>query len=294
MEAIPRESADALSLKVRLRFLPVSKRQYFNLNTFLSRLRLRDPSLVLYINHSTFLRHNRKIRFPTRLFITHFDEDSLISKGDIWRFKEVEKFLVQNSQVKSYLENLGIDKNRIEIVYGAVSGDVFFPSTDMVESKLNQVLIVGDCKPRKNPELIEETIWKNPNLDFVIHGKNWESYTDLGTRPPANLKIFDFDISNHPKLIRESAALLSLAKIEGGPFPILEALASGTPVIATSTGFAQDLLHNDNGVLLPLNPSSGEISDALKRAVDLKKSVSGLDMTNGEFSWEALGRKLYM
>jgi glycosyltransferase involved in cell wall biosynthesis len=293
MEAIPREAADALSLKVRLRFLPVSKRQYFNLKNSFSRIWLGNPSLVIYINHATFLKHNRKIRFPTRLYITHFDEDSLISKEDMWKFRKIEKFLVQNSQVKSYLVNLGIDANRIEVIFGAVSGDTFFPSTDLAGVKLNQVLIVGDCKPRKNPELVEETIWRNPNLDFVIHGKNWERYTDLTNRPPANLKIVDFDISNHPRLIRESAALLSLAKIEGGPYPILEALASGTPVIATSTGFAQDLLHDANGVLLPLSPSGDEISDALMRGINLKKSVSGLDMTNGEFSWEALGRKLY-
>lgn len=293
MEAIPREAAEAISLKVELRYLPVTTRDALRFKNVFSRFHYKKPYLRLYMNHASFLRHKSLLKTPTRVYITHLDESFAFSEAEIEKLLKVSKILVQNQNMKSELLKLGLLANKIQIVYGAVSADLYFPLNDYSEVKNTQVLIVGDCKPRKNPGLMEEAIRMNPQLNFVIHGKNWEKYSTFYQDPPANLRMMKFNPSNHPQLLRESSALLSLASNEGGPFPILEAMASGTPVAATSTGFAPDLISEENGILLPLEPSQDEISAALQSCLALKKETWNSDMTRGNYSWEAFGKNFF-
>jgi len=292
MEAIPRESAFAISQDVKLRFLATTKREKFNVLNWTSQIRLKKPSKTLYMNHATYFKHKVSARSDIRVFLTHFDSDFLLSEEQIEKLKKVEVFLVQNSFVKNFLIAIGIEPSRIRVVCGAVSHEDFYP-LNYVEKIKPQVLIVGDCKPRKNPKLIEETIRSNSQIEFVIHGKNWELFTNLQKFPPKNLSIVPFNLAKQTELMRESSALLSLANNEGGPFPILESLASGTPVVATATGFAPDLINDENGVLLPVNPTMTEISDAINLCLRLKFESWNKDLTHGKYSWESLGKLLF-
>jgi len=43
--------------------------------------------------------------------------------------------------------------------------------------------------------------------------------------------------------MRDASVFLSNSWFVGGPFPVLEALASGMPALATNTGFALDLIN---------------------------------------------------
>ncbi len=292
MEAIPRESALAISQKVKLRFVPSTNREKLNLLNLTSLLRKQRPSKTLYMGHSTYFKHRVRDQSEIRLFITHFDSDFQPSRNQIDNLRKVNVFLVQNSFIKQFLISIGIDSSRIRVVCGAVSNSHFHPIEEKERIK-KRVLIVGDCKPRKNPNLIEETIRLNPKIEFLIHGKNWELFTNLLKNPPDNLLLVPFNLEKQAEIMRESSVLLSLANIEGGPFPILESLASGTPVVATKTGFAPDLINNKNGVLLPLNPSTTEISQALNLCLNLKNETWNKDLTFGEYSWERLGSLLF-
>lgn len=293
MEAIPKESAAAIGQEIRLKYLAVGLRHALRPRNWLSRGAIRKPAIRLYMNHNTYLRHKPIRKSEIRVFVTHFDDSQLISASDVKKLLKVDKFLVQNRAIKLYLIELGIQKKRIQVVYGAVSDKDFCPLKNFSAVVENQVLIVGDCKPRKNPRLIEAAIRLNQDFNFVIHGKNWENFTNLGVDPTSNVEFLEFNASNHPALMRQSMALLSLATNEGGPFPLLEALASGTPVVATKTGFAPDLIDESNGILLSMEPSIVEITNALEACRNLKKSSWAIDMTFGNLSWEELGIKIY-
>ena len=94
--------------------------------------------------------------------------------------------------------------------------------------------------------------------------------------------------------MREASVLLSLASNEGGPFPVIEALASGTPVVATPTGFCSDLICEGKGFLLSPIPSCKDVQSAIEKAIELKNSVATQDLLNGKLSWEDLGSILYL
>jgi glycosyltransferase involved in cell wall biosynthesis len=169
---------------------------------------------------------------------------------EIRKLLNADRILVQNTNNARMIEQLGFDPKNISVVYGAVDRKFYFPQSASTLKQELFVLIVGDCKPRKNPKLIERVIDFMPDVKFIIHGKNWQAYTTLGSVPRKNVQILDFQLARNPTLMRTASTVLSLAENEGGPFPLLEALASGTPIVATDTGFSADLISNLNGVLL--------------------------------------------
>ena len=81
--------------------------------------------------------------------------------------------------------------------------------------------------------------------------------------------------------------------MEGGPFPILEALASGTPVVSTITGFAPDLIQECSGRLIEDPYDFPAIRQMLKECMSLKSEVSNFNLLPLDLSWKALSQHFY-
>jgi glycosyltransferase involved in cell wall biosynthesis len=65
---------------------------------------------------------------------------------------------------------------------------------------------------------------------------------------------------------------ITVSESEGTPISILEALNCGIPIIATAIGGIIDLVSDDNGYLLPQNPSDQQVSEALYKLYSLRYS----------------------
>jgi len=99
-------------------------------------------------------------------------------------------------------------------------------------------------------EVLKNLIEKKVNIELVIQGGGWEKYYKEFDK--IGLKF------NHSKLESDGEFLsffekihvyLCTSDVEGGPFPVLEAMASGIPVISTKVGLADDLLKQGGGLL---------------------------------------------
>nr|WP_308624407.1 glycosyltransferase [uncultured Eisenbergiella sp.] len=84
--------------------------------------------------------------------------------------------------------------------------------------------------------------------------KNIE-YVFMGKQP--NNAVLDYYKQYYPSCI------INVSESEGSPVSIQEALAFGTPVIATDVGGNSELIEN-NGYLLPANPSPEQIACAIR------------------------------
>lgn len=60
-------------------------------------------------------------------------------------------------------------------------------------------------------------------------------------------------------------AFINVSESEGVPVSIMEAESCGIPVIATAVGGTPEIVSGATGILLPENPSPGEIADAVGR-----------------------------
>ena len=141
-----------------------------------------------------------------------------------------------------------IDPNKIHVIYEGVDAK-FAPVTApdrlaAVRSKYHLpqrfIVHVGTIEPRKNLPLLFEVI-ANSNQHLVVAGKlGWltepilAKVKELGVEERVTFTGYVAD-DDLPALISAADVLAMPSKYEGFGLPILEAMACGTPVIASNT-----------------------------------------------------------
>lgn len=294
------EAAAACNQRVQTFYLGERRLDMFkpNLARDMLLLRYKLPKYpFIFVNQTTYFKALEI--FPSNsldnhsIFFTHFNESRLDKRSQIRLLSNCRQIFVYNSDVRREMIDLGLDERNVRVVYGAVDRQVFFPSRNFYETtQVPYVLVAGDCKIRKNPMLVMQICSKLLNLHFVIHGNGWDNIYNEFNRPP-NVTIMKFQFKKQPQLMRNAHAYLSVSNLEGGPYPTLEALASGTPVCATDTGWNREVIPVDGGWVLPVNPELELACEILENTVRLKKSVFNRDMLSGGFTWSELGEKIF-
>ena len=299
LEATVKESALACSEPINLVFIPNRKRSYLRIKDLIKFFQNRKPEgNCLFVNQNTYFKVVKDAFIdidPERVnvFYTHYSENNFTRIEQSRILSKCNKIFTYNSFDKIQLIELGISEEKIEVVYGGINREIYFPQiTNKTE---DYVLITGDCKERKCPSLVFEVISEMQNVNFIIHGRGWDSYCRrFNISKFANLKIIDFSFKKNPELMRNASVYLSLSKLEGGPYTTVEALSSGTPVVVTSTGWNPEIVNDSNGILLPLEVNVSQVVSAVETTIRLKEKVRGFDLIEGKFSWEQLGRSLYL
>jgi glycosyltransferase involved in cell wall biosynthesis len=304
LEGIARESARAIGIKVKIIFIPQRLKDYLNIMDSINYTFSRQMNKnYLFINQITYYQalKDKNIKFipeNSYVFYTHKSDVSVSDSVQTKKLSRVKKIFVLNSKIKAELISSGIPEYKLVTVYGAIDRKLYYPTKKFTKNKLSAedsyVLIIGDCKPRKDPEKLIKVIRTMSDRKFVIHGRGWQEYcANQSIARLENLKILQFIIENNPKLVREASVYLSLSKLEGGPFPTLESLASGTPVVATDTGWNREIIKTGSGTVLSNKYTISEVTKAINQAIKLKSKVKNIDLLNGEFTWTTLGNKLY-
>lgn len=297
LEGLVRESATKQGLKVKFSYLPYLKREYFFPQLSRNIFHHKKANCEIYVHHQILdVVKGRHLEGNSqkRLLLTHFEPAERVPINVLKFLSRWERILVQNQAMKNQLvEKSPLDiESKIVVYYGAIDRSVYFPNSTKRRGGI--VLIVGDCKPRKNPGLVREVIKHCKDIKFVIHGYGWEDYLDVHNKKEfPNLEYRRFSLENNPSLMREASILLSLSTIEGGPIPLLEALASGTKVICTNTGFAKEIVRDNMGIVLSTQSTAAEISYAIRDCLHNLESRE-CDLLNGRFTWRELAEKIYL
>ncbi len=250
--------------------------------------------LAFFTHHETFLKEShRKIydKSEKRLYVTHLNESSTLSKSDFEEFSSANVLFAQNASMRTLLINAGIPGDKIRIAHGGVDRDIYFPVTRREED--SYILISGYFKYRKNPSLVAEVIRSLPELNFVVHGRFKEEFPTRFFESVPNVKWLEFDIARQPKLVQSAEMYLSLSRIEGGPIGILEALACGVPVVATDTGFASDLLTESNGRLVSSLPTVAEVAQAIHEVRIRFQGQPRIDLLDGRYTFPDLAATFF-
>jgi glycosyltransferase involved in cell wall biosynthesis len=291
-----REAAAATALQPYWRVYPTSKRDFLNPQVLKGKMSSLVGDLNIYAHQDTYFsvfanNPEQIVNSRNRVFFTHFNTGQNPSASQIASLKYCERILVQNEFMENYLISVGISKEVVVKAPGAVNREIFYPSQS--RHKENFVLFSGDFKYRKNPDLIAKVICSMPDIDFVIHGQNWEIFPSKILDGLPNLKRIDFKLQEQPGLMRQASLYVSLAVVEGGPYPVLEALASGTPVVATDTGFCSEFINNANGILLPNPAEVSQIQESIREGLKLKESVWNQDLLKGKWQWRDLANLIF-
>ncbi|MBC7130338.1 glycosyltransferase family 4 protein, partial [Candidatus Bathyarchaeota archaeon] len=244
-----------------------------------------------------------------------------------WVLKQFEHHLLKRSDriiaVSEYtkreiLKNYEIPEWKIKVIFNGVDLERFKPVEGWLKAKLKRelgfsekellVLYVGRLYSRKGlPTLISampSVVKKAGNVRFIISGKG---FRDEERRLKDYVKKFGveekvvflgyYPDEKLPSLYRAADIFAFPSIYENMPFAVLEALASGLPVVTTKVGGIPEIIDDGrNGFLVePFN--SSKLADRLlylveNPAVASEMGMAGRRTVEEKFNWKRIVKQV--
>ena len=190
-------------------------------------------------------------------------------------------------QFVDLLRSKGVASDRTTSVLGGAD-PALFPTHARGNGK------VGFCSAyyeRKGPERILAIVRRMPHRNFLLVGRRWERYSGFADlRACPNFEYVEADYRDYPALYAQMDVFASVATLEGGPIPLIEAMMCNVVPVASRTGFAPEVIrHGENGFLFdtdaPIEVVCGLIDQAMALSGDIRATVL-------HCSWEAFSAKM--
>jgi len=191
-------------------------------------------------------------------------------------FAASDAIVANSREVATYIERTyGATRERIEVVYNAIDTSRFHPPTKPHDGA-PCVAMVGRLVPQKNPLLFVAAAAavrrKVPAVRFLLVGDGSlraqvEAAVDAnGLRDCCTVAGERHDV---PELLRQADLFWLTSEWEGLPNAVLEAMATGLPVVATDVGGAGEIIRPDrDGYLVRAGDRNALVTHALALLTD--------------------------
>lgn len=210
----------------------------------------RNNTNVIYTAHGFHFYKGAPITnwllyYPVERWLARYTDVLItINKEDYERAKKSLK-----AGRVEYIPGVGIDTNRLNDVFvdrKTKCRDLGIPNDAFV------ILSVGELNKNKNHETVIKALGKlnNPNVHYVICGQGslysylGEVVNQLGIEKQVHMLGFREDIG---EIYRIANAFAFLSYREGLSVSLMEAMASGLPVVCSNIRGNRDLVENEKG-----------------------------------------------
>jgi glycosyltransferase involved in cell wall biosynthesis len=219
---------------------------------------------------------------------------------------------ISNYSVEKIRQHYGVDQRKVRIVPNGVDTEKFKPTDAKAARRQfglgNEpcVLFVGSLIARKGlPFLVEaakKIVKENGETKFLIVGAGPLKETLVNTLKTANLSGNFTFLGNLKEdalpTVYGCADVFVLPSIqEGQGIVLLEAQASGKPVVAFDVGGVNEAVQNKQTGLLVKRGSSDELADALlkllsDKSLREKMGAAGRGFVSENFTWDICAQKM--
>jgi len=202
-------------------------------------------------------------------------------------------FLFSNSaNVKRSLEaNYGLQS---EIVPTGVNTEFFTPNWDRPTNPRPRVLFVGALRAFKGPQVVLDAAERFPQADFVLVGDGVLAQ-ELRSRAPSLANVVMRGTLARDAIREEYRAadiFLFPSRWEGSPRVLLEAAASGLPVIARKDYEPESVIDGTTGFLVGDDDEMITRLAQLLARPDLRRTFGQSGRSHAlRFSWDAITRQ---
>jgi glycosyltransferase involved in cell wall biosynthesis len=186
-------------------------------------------------------------------------------------------------------ERLGVGRERLAIAHPGLDPR-FRPDGKRPERTQPYVLAVSTHEPRKNLTMAVSAFRllreRRPELTLLVAGAA-EHGDEAVSGDGVELLGFVSD-DELAALYRGAAAFAYPSRFEGFGMPVIEALASGTPVVASSHPSLDEACGD---AALRADPDAGCFADLLERTLEERETLVPPGLAHARrFTWEATGR----
>ena len=202
-----------------------------------------------------------------------------------------------DASAQSIVEAVGLPRDGIRVIHDGVETEVFRPLDD-VPPERNSVLFVGNSEDRNKGirfllQALRQLRTEVPFHLTVVHHPGSKGAPRLVQQLGLHGRVTFLEQLSTEELVREynrAQLLVSPSLYEGFGLPAAEALACGTPVIATSAGALPEIVEEGvSGVLVPpgkvapLAKAIASLLDQPERCAEM--GASGARRIRERFSW---------
>lgn len=242
---------------------------------------IRLDSVVLLINKPSrifFAALVRKIFRKKYRIVSwiHFslDTKSSVKPQQLKFLLKADMHLAISSEIREQLISLGIEKDKISLVYNPVKlNSNIIPASSQGKHRIIYIGRIFYDSPKNLSYLFESLAYLDNNWILDIYGDGDQNEKDKCLKLIHKLNIEDNIIwhgwiTNPWDEIKECDFLVLSSIREGFGMTIVEAISRGIPCIATDcpTG-PREIINSSNGVLVPLNDSK-KFADTMKKVIN--------------------------
>jgi glycosyltransferase involved in cell wall biosynthesis len=201
--------------------------------------------------------------------------------------------VIANSEFtkRDVVDLLGIPEERVRVAYPGVDGR-FSPQGERANVGRPYVLAVATLEPRKNLAAAVEAFERLQRDDVVLAvagAEGWGERPEL--RRPGIVQLGYVDDDRLASLYRGASAFVYPSRFEGFGMPILEALASGVPVVASSHPSLDEAC--GDAALRADADDPAAIARAVEQALVKRDRLVPLGLSHARrFTWAVTGRTI--
>ncbi|WP_437938156.1 glycosyltransferase family 4 protein [Sorangium sp. So ce341] len=279
-------------------------------------LRCHTPDVIVgafaYPDGCAAVCLGRLLRIPTVIKVHGTDIDVLpnrhaVARSLSWGLQRAARIVAVSHTLADGVEALGVPRERIDVVMNGVHSHIFRPQ-DRVDARRRlgraperrTILFVGELVRDKGIfdliEVFQGLASAHADLDLVLVGDGAEMQACRAAAGRLGGRLTVIGARPHHEIADWMAACDVLAlpsRHEGTPNVVIEALASGRRVVATSVGGVPGLLHSAAlGDLVPPKDQAA-LAAALARAAYEPYDAARVAALSGWRDWDHSARRLY-
>jgi glycosyltransferase involved in cell wall biosynthesis len=257
--------------------------------------RLRRRPFVLHMHGATYFRHGIADRkTSSALFLKEKLYDTTIGRWTIGCADAIAA--VSAFDMQQCRETFDVSPDRLHLIPNAVDVEKFHPPAEDTD-RPPMVTFLGRLEQWKGAnsfiQIARRVLQQVPEARFQMAGDG-----PLRNKLETDARDLNGNIQflgevNHariPELLRQSSVLLLPSFIEGLPTSCLEALASGTAVVASDTGGVSEIIRDGETGFLCLRGDLDGFADRVVRLLrdpDLARRMgrNGRALVEHQYSW---------
>ncbi len=259
---------------------------------------------AVHFVHSSWLRSPVHIS-RTRRDIYGFYQWLYTALNAYWEkqaFKKAKVIVAVSVKVAQELVDIGVPNSQIRVIVNGVDLEEFSPGvasrqTWGLPENVPLALFAGDIRtPRKNLDTVLHALVKVPDLHLVVLGTTEGSpFLELTESLGLNQRVHFLGYRRDVAQIMQAVDLFVFpSRYEACTLVLLEALASGLPVItATATGGAE-LVSRECGIVLPDSDDIDALADALSSLVSdrtvMQQMSKAARSVAEQYSWTTMAQ----
>ena len=199
--------------------------------------------------------------------------------------REAARVLTVSERTKRDLvEHYGIPPERIVVTPNGVD-PAFHPATQAAPAARPYALAVGAIQERKNqPAALAAA--REAGLELVVVGPVKDERVAAELREGGARLEGYVEVERLAELYRGAACLVQSSRYEGFGLPVVEAMASGTPVVTVPDPALVEVV-GDAAVVVP----EEELAAGIRRALEARDTLAAAGLERARaFTWEAAAR----